>query len=278
MKKNYLEKLFGLSGKVALLTGAGGFFGKYFSETLLLAGCKVVLMGHSLSFEKELNKLKNKYKGQVSGYKVDFYDLKMLEEILKNIVKRHKIDILINNAYDLSSKTGFNTHEGTLGKSTYNQWLSSFHSGIYWAVLTTQIIGSAMRKNNSGNIINIGSMYGIVAPDRRLYEGTKFLNPPTYGVMKAGLIALTKYTASFWGANGIRVNAIVPGPFSNTETITANYVKDSDPFIERLKNKTILNRIGHPRELSGALLFLASGASSYITGQVIVVDGGWTTI
>ena len=119
-------------------------------------------------------------------------------------------------------------------------------------------------------------MYSIVSPDPRLYEGTDFFNPPTYSVNKAGLIALTRYTASFFGEYGIRCNAISPGPFSNTEEETDNSVDRDDPFIERLKDKTVLNRIGHPNDLIGLLIYLASDASSYMTGQNLIIDGGWT--
>jgi NAD(P)-dependent dehydrogenase (short-subunit alcohol dehydrogenase family) len=120
-------------------------------------------------------------------------------------------------------------------------------------------------------------MYAQVAPSPQLYEGTESLNPPGYSAAKAGLLAFTRYTASFWGSYGIRANAILPGPFSNTEDDGPNSVKANDPFLERLQNKTCLRRIGQPKELVGSLLYLASGASSYVTGQALVVDGGWTT-
>jgi len=119
-------------------------------------------------------------------------------------------------------------------------------------------------------------MYGIVAPNPRLYQGQQFFNPATYGVRKAALIALTRYTASFWGKYGIRCNAIAPGPFSNTETQTANSVDKKDPFLERLKERTLLHKLGHPNDLKGLLIYLASDASNYVTGQTISIDGGWT--
>jgi gluconate 5-dehydrogenase len=110
-----------------------------------------------------------------------------------------------------------------------------------------------------------------------LYEGTNFMNPPGYSAAKAAMLAFTRYTASFWGPHGVRANAILPGPFSNTEDLGPNSVRDNS-FLERLSSRTCLNRFGRPEELAGALLFLASDASSYVTGHALTVDGGWTII
>jgi gluconate 5-dehydrogenase len=121
-------------------------------------------------------------------------------------------------------------------------------------------------------------MYALVAPSPQLYEGTNFLNPPAYSASKAAMLAFTRYIASFWGTHGIRANAILPGPFSNIEDRGPNSVRDDDFFIDRLKARTCLGRIGKPAELAGCLLFLASDASSYMTGQALAVDGGWTIV
>jgi gluconate 5-dehydrogenase len=135
-----------------------------------------------------------------------------------------------------------------------------------------------MKEQGGGSIINISTMYALVAPRPALYAGTKFINPPGYSASKAALLSFTRYVASFWGTLGVRANAILPGPFSNTEDVGANAVAAEDPFLQRLKDYTCLGRIGKPIELAGALLFLASDASSFMTGQSIVVDGGWTAV
>ena len=134
-----------------------------------------------------------------------------------------------------------------------------------------------MKRQGRGSIINVATMYAIVAPDPHLYEGTRFLNPPGYSAAKAGMLAFTRYVASFWGSSGVRANAILPGAFSNTEEASGNSVDPDDPFILRLSERTCVGRPGRPQELAGALLFLASDASSYVTGHALVVDGGWTT-
>lgn len=274
-----LHEIFDITGKTILITGATGFFGRYVAKNFLAVGASVILMARKKeTLESHVTEYKNEYgEGKAVGYAVDFYDRKKLEQTLRDIVKNHKIDTAVNNAYDLSKKTGFNTTEGTLENTTYETWLHAFESGIYWAVLTTQIVGQEMKKRGAGSIINISSMYGgAVVPHPALYEGKQFFNPPTYSVQKSGIVALTRYTASFWGQYGIRCNAIAPGPFSNTETNTSNSVDKDDSFLERLKKKTVLGRLGHPNDLRGALIYLASNASSYVTGHTLVIDGGWT--
>jgi len=133
-----------------------------------------------------------------------------------------------------------------------------------------------MRAAKQGSIINIATMYAQVAPSPQLYEDTTALNPPAYSASKAALVAFTRYVASFWGSDGIRANAILPGPFSNTEEIGPNTVQDPE-FLSRLQQRTCLRRVGRADELAGALLFLSSDASSFVTGHALVVDGGWTT-
>ena len=126
-------------------------------------------------------------------------------------------------------------------------------------------------KERRGVVLNIGSMYGHVAPDWRLYEDVPQANPPSYGAAKAGVIQFTKYLASFLAPHGIRVNCISPGPFPYEET-----AREHPEFVERLNAKSPLGRIGRPHEIKGAAALLCSDASSYMSGQNICVDGGWT--
>jgi gluconate 5-dehydrogenase len=213
---------------------------------------------------------------RVRTERVDMYDLTALRDALDRIAAEENVDVLVNNAFELSASTGFNVPEGTLERESFEQWSNSLTGGIYWAVLTTQKIGVTMKARGKGSIINIATMYAIVAPNPQLYEGTSFMNPPGYSAAKAGLLAFTRYTASFWGASGVRCNAISPGPFSNTEDSAPNAVGRDDPFLDRLRVRTCLGRTGSPSELAGALLFLASNGSSYVTGHCLNVDGGWT--
>ncbi|MAZ41030.1 gluconate 5-dehydrogenase [bacterium] len=267
-----------ITNKTVLLTGSTGYFGQSMACAILDNGGDVILLARDKSkLDKQREELSKKYGKTIPSYCVDFYDTKKLKETLLEISQKHSVDALVNNAYDLSEKTGFNTKKGTLETIGEEEWTNAFQSGLYAAFLTIQVIGENMKKNG-GSIINISSMYGSVSPDPGLYEGKEFLNPPTYSVMKAGVLALTRYVASFWAPYGIRCNAISPGSFPNTQTNSTNSVSSKDTFLERLEDKTVLGKVGEPTDLTGALLFLISDASSYMTGNTIAVDGGWTTL
>jgi NAD(P)-dependent dehydrogenase (short-subunit alcohol dehydrogenase family) len=272
------SELFSLKDKTALLTGASGYLGRTFSRALLENGARLIALGRSDRLGKEVTNWQHEFgRDRVFSHQIDMYDLEALGALLDTIVKGEKsIDVLINNAHELGSNTGFNVEAGSFENASYDQWERHFLGGIYWPALTAQKVGPKMKAQKAGSIINISTMYALVAPSPALYEGTELLNPPGYSASKAALLALTRYLASFWGRHGIRANAILPGPFSNVEDKSPNSVPEGDPFLERLRNRTCLGRIGHPRELIGALLYLASDASSYTTGQAVSVDGGWT--
>jgi NAD(P)-dependent dehydrogenase (short-subunit alcohol dehydrogenase family) len=274
------SSLFSLEGRTALLTGAPGFLGRTFARTLLSNGARLIALGRSEHLDARTAEWASEFGAErVRSYRVDMYDLAALANILDEIVTcEPAVDILVNNAYELGPDTGFNTHGGALEMATLEQWMRHFTAGMYWPALAVQKLGPAMKARGKGSIINVSSMYAVVAPDPRLYEGTEFLNPPGYSTAKAAMLAFTRYVASFWGPHGIRANAILPGPFSNTEEAGSNSVDAADPFLRRLSERTCLGRTGRPNELAGALLFLASDASSYVTGHALIVDGGWTTI
>ena len=277
-----LENLFSLEGKTAVLTGASGFLGRTFALALLANGARVIALGRSNRLKKEAESWASEFgQDKISVAQIDMYDVAALNTLCDKIAAEEKsIDILVNNAHELGAATGFNVPEGSLENSTFDQWQRNLQGGVYWAVQTTQRLGIKMKQQQRGSIINIATMYASVAPRPQLYEGTPSLNPPGYSASKAALAAFTRYTASFWGREGVRANCISPGPFSNTEDIGTgqNAVAEDSPFVQRLRGYTVLDRIGRPRELVGALLFLASDASSYVTGQNLNVDGGWTTV
>lgn len=278
MKSLEASSLFSLKDKTVLLTGAGGFLGRTMTRALLQNGANVIALARSSRLETFASEWNTEFGDhRVKPYLVDMNDLDALENTLTVILEAEApIDVLVNNAHELGEATGFNVPEGALETAPFEQWMRHLGGGLYWAALTTQKIGATMKARGGGTIINITTMYAHVAPSPQLYEGTDFINPPGYSVAKAGLVALTRYTASFWGKDGIRANSISPGPFSNTEDAGPNSVGESDPFLERLRARTCLNRIGNPDELAGALLYLASDASSFMTGQTLIVDGGWT--
>jgi gluconate 5-dehydrogenase len=276
-----IAALFNLEGKTAVLTGASGFLGRTFGFTLLENGARLIVFGRSQRLIDQAAIWAELYgSDRVAAYRVDMYDRAALHALCSEISARERsIDILVNNAHELGAATGFNVPEGSLENSTFEQWQRNLHGGVYWAVQTTQLLGGKMKAQGRGSIVNIATMYASVAPRPALYAGTDSLNPPGYSAAKAALVAFTRYTASFWGGAGVRANCISPGPFSNTEDpASENAVAEDSPFVKRLRGYTVLDRIGRPVELCGALIYLASDASSYVTGQNICVDGGWTAV
>lgn len=255
--------------------------GRTFVRTLLANGARVVAIGRSERLMREAEAWSEEFGSEsISVHRVDMYDVPALSQTLDHVVDTESsIDVLVNNAHELGPGTGFNVPEGSLEAATFETWMRNLTGGVYWAALTTQKLGAKMKQQRAGSIINISTMYALVAPRPQLYQGTEFINPPGYSAAKAGLLSFTRYVASFWGPHGIRANAILPGPFSNTEDIGGgNAVQQDSTFVERLKGFTSMGRIGKPHELAGALLFLASDASSFMTGQALVIDGGWTAV
>ncbi|HTC00542.1 MAG TPA: SDR family oxidoreductase, partial [Ferruginibacter sp.] len=187
-----------------------------------------------------------------------------IKSSFKNINKNAgKIDVLINNAF---------YSEGQSPElMTDDEWSTGIDGTLNSVFKCIREILIYMKKQKNGKIINVSSMYGMVAPQFEIYDDfPKFLNPPHYGAAKAGIIQLTKYYASYLGHYGINVNSVTPGPFpSQSVQLNAKFVQD-------LSARTCLNRIGTPEDLAGSFVFLASDASNFITGQNIVVDGGWT--
>ena len=270
--------LFSLEGKTVLLTGAAGFLGRAFGSAVVESGGRLVAVGRQGRLDAQVRRWRDDFGAErVSGYAVDMYDVDAFDTVLQRVLDvEGPVDVLINNAHELSSRTGFNTPDGTLELASHDQWMRNLTAGVYWPAAAVQRLGPAMKTRGRGSIVNIATMYAIVAPSPQLYEGTPFLNPPGYSAAKAALMAFTRYVAAFWGPFGIRCNAILPGPFSNTEDDASNSVRSDDPFLDRLRRRTCLGRTGRPEELIGALLFLASDASSFVTGHGLVVDGGWT--
>jgi gluconate 5-dehydrogenase len=264
VKNMHIKKLFDLKGKIAVVTGGSGYLGSAITESLAEAGAFVYVTGRDVKklqkFQKEnYRKLNN----LIKTISLDILSEKSVKECFTKIKKNEKrIDILVNNASYVST--------GTLEKlsdSNWNQGLNGTVTGVFRC--TKQVI-PIMEKNGGGTIINISSIYGEVSPDPAIYGHTGFNNPPQYGAGKAAIIQFTKYCACNLAHKGIRVNTILPGPFPKKE------IQRNKQFIKNLTKKIPLGRIGKPYELKGAVVFLASESSSYITGEVLHVDGGWT--
>jgi|APSaa5957512535_1039671.scaffolds.fasta_scaffold45160_2 NAD(P)-dependent dehydrogenase (short-subunit alcohol dehydrogenase family) len=259
------KKLFNLDGKVAIVTGGTGHLGKSMAEGLAEMGAHVFITSREKSKALET---KNSFSEDIiDRIDVEELDILSLDSIKKcfNRIKNNsnKIDILVNNAGNIPSGNYENMSE-----KVWNDGMDGLINGVFRC--TKEII-PIMEQNGESSIINIASMYGVVSPDPSIYEESGFNSLPNYGASKAAIIQYTKYLACHLGGKQIRVNSISPGPFPKEE------VQKNVEFINQLKKKVPMGRIGLPEELKGVVVFLASNASSYITGENILVDGGWTS-
>ena len=261
-----LNQLFCLSGETAIVTGGTGHLGVAMAEGLSEAGANVVIAGRDENKCSQVAQfISDKTGNSCIGVEINISSRVSIRNGYKKVFNEFKdINILVNNAsYSASNNLKQMTdQEWTLG-------LEGTASGVFMCM---QEILTYLENTKSKNraIINIASMYGLVSPDPSIYGSTGFDNPPNYGAGKAAIIQLTKYSACHLAKDGIRVNCISPGAFPKHE------VQQNQWFIQNLESKIPLTRIGRPDELKGAVVFLASSASSYITGHNLIVDGGWT--
>ena len=262
-----------LEGKTALVTGGGGLLGQVFCESLANSGAQVIVADiDRAAAEKVAMAINAEHSGRAISIQCDVSDPKSVRGMVENIeATRTCIDVLINNAATKTSslKNFFEPFE-TYELKTWQEVTAINIDGMF---LVAQAIGNHMIKAGTrGSIVQISSIYGVNAPDQRIYEGSEYngrpINTPAvYSVSKAGVIALSAYLAAYWGGKGIRVNTISPGGMFSGQNAQ---------FVMKYSDKVPMNRMGDPKELEGALLLLASDASSYITGQNFLIDGGLT--
>ena len=253
--------IFNLENKTAIVTGGYGHLGAAMCRALASFGANVIVAGRSL--EKFNSAFSEEQKKRIKFVEIDITNDASIKNCFENIFKTYgSIDILINNAFTLKSAKPEKT-----SREEWNYSMDGLITGLHCCI--REVL--PFMENKNGKIINISSMYGMVSPDFEIYnEFPEFFNSAQYGAAKAAIIQLTKYYANYLAQRGIRVNCVSPGTFPS-ET-----VQEKKGFISKLENKVPLKRIGKPEDLSGTIVLLASDASSYITGQNISVDGGWT--
>jgi len=266
-----MNDLFSLKGKVAIVTGALGLIGRNHCVALSDAGASVIVADTN---EQKCTDFAKRYLHDSIGSYLDVTSKKSIIEMKETILRKYQsIDILVNNAAinDMFEDPKAATEQSKFENYPLELWQKSLDVNLTGVFLCSQVIGSQMVKQGNGSIINIASTYGMTAPDQSIYkdqEGNQsFYKPPAYSVTKGGVIMLTKYLAAYWGNAGVRVNTLSPGGVKNAQT---------DFFVENYSKKTPLGRMANPSDYKGAIVFLASNASSYMTGANLVVDGGWT--
>lgn len=260
---------FDLSGEVVALTGAAGILGSGYTRALARCGARVALLERNVEAARALVREINAAHGEVAiAVEADVGDLASLQDARMRIEATWgPASVLINNA---ATKTpGFFEPFETFRLEDWDEVMRVNSTGT---MLGCQVFGTGMAQRGRGSIVNILSVYGIVAPDQRIYEGSSYegraINTPAvYSASKAAVWGLTRYLASYWGARGVRVNAVTPGGVFSGQ---------NDVFVQRYSARVPLGRMAERDELTGAILYLASAASSYVTGHNLVVDGGLT--
>lgn len=259
-----IKELFDLKDRVVIITGALGLLGTELCEAFAECGSHVIVVDLDASAcQQRAAALTNKTKVKALGIAADITQKDTVERMAEVVINEFgKIDVLINNA-QFKPQTFFAPFEDF----SVEAWDGVMAVNLKAVFLCCQICGKQMVKQGKGNIINIASTYGVVAPDHRIYEGTKLGCPAVYSASKGGVIMLTKYLATYWADKGIRVNAVSPhGIYNNHE----------EQFVLNFSSRSPLGRMCDRKEVVGALLYLASDASSYVTGHNLIVDGGWT--
>ncbi len=257
-----VQQLFDLTGRVALVTGGAGHLGTAMCRALAEAGATVVVTSRDAERAQSVaTKLPRPGEGKHGGVALDHCNPEDVRRCIEQTVARTgRIDILVNNAHESVA------HD--LTKITSAEFSRQLENATGYFELARLVHQHAVERQAPASIVLLASMYGLVGSYPEVYEGVSPANSVAYQTLKGGIIQMTRHLAVYWAANRVRVNCLSPGPFPGAAAPAA--------LVERLGSKSPLGRMGAPAELKGAIVFLASDASSYMTGQNLVIDGGWT--
>jgi NAD(P)-dependent dehydrogenase (short-subunit alcohol dehydrogenase family) len=266
------SNLFRLDNRIAVVTGGTGLLGRIHCAALAAAGAHIVVT--DLDGER-CDQVVLDLEGEHMGAAADVTDKGSVERLRDRILRRFdRIDILVNNAAinDMFESPAAAGELSKFENYPVEMFRRALDVNVTGTFLCAQVLGSEMARAGSGSIINIASTYGIVAPDQSIYrrpDGTQsFHKSAAYPATKGAILSFTRFLATYWGASGVRVNALSPGGVENGQ---------EEYFIENYSRRTPLGRMASPFDYQGAILFLASDASAYMTGANLVVDGGWTS-
>jgi NAD(P)-dependent dehydrogenase (short-subunit alcohol dehydrogenase family) len=264
--------LFELSGKVAVVTGGCGILGRHFCAALAGYGASVVVVDlDPAACEALAARLEDRFGVPCLGVACDVSRLEQVQALTARVLERFgQVDVLLNNA--AGKPKDMNRYFTALEDYPEDIWREVMAVNVDGLFLVARALGAEMAKRGRGSIIQTASIYGVAAPDQRIYEGASYegraINTPAvYSTSKAAVIGLTRHLATWWGSQGVRVNSLTPGGIESGQNET---------FKQRYGNRVPMGRMGQARELIGAVIWLASDASSYVTGQNIIVDGGLT--
>ncbi len=258
---------FSLKSKIAIVTGGSGFFGKPISIALAEAGATVIIASRNVQNCRDFARSVTEQGHLAEGMALDLEDENSIQQFVKEVKEKYgRIDVLINNAV---SREGFKNLEDMDRES----WEKAQRINSTGLMLITQAVVKTMVQQRSGNIINVSSIQGAVGPNFPVYGSTGMTSPVNYTYDKWGMVGFTKWLANYYGKHNIRANCISPGGYGpGVEQMTGK-----EEFIENYKRLTPLGRFANDEDIKGPIVFLASEASAFITGQNLMVDGGWTS-
>jgi NAD(P)-dependent dehydrogenase (short-subunit alcohol dehydrogenase family) len=263
--------LFSLEGRTAVVTGALGLIGRKHCEALAAFGANVIVADLDAAAAAEFAA---GLPTSSLGAALDVTDPGSVSALRDAALNRFgHLDVLVNNAAinDMFENPMMAAEQSRFENYPLAMWQKSLDANVTGVFLCSQIFGAPMAAQGKGSIINVASTYGIVAPDQSLYktpDGRQpFYKSPAYPTTKGAVISFTKFLAAYWGSAGVRVNTLSPGGVENNQ---------QEYFIQNYSARTMLGRMALPTDYQGALVFLASDASAYMTGANLVVDGGWT--
>ncbi len=270
-----VTNLFSLQGKLGVVTGGLGMLGQQFSCAIVRQGGDVAIIDRTAKSVQSTAEFDNyQSEGRIKIYEGDVCSRSQLELIADRIEADFKKvpEILVNNAAIASPPNAPASENGPFEDFPELSLSRVMDVNLKGMVFCCQVFGKRMANIGSGSIINIGSIYGIVSPNQDIYEykrqgGTEWYKPVAYSITKSGILNLTRYLATYWAKQGVRVNTLTPaGIFNNQD----------DNFLKEYLKRMPIGRMAKPDEMNGAVIFLASDASSYVTGSNLMVDGGWT--
>jgi 2-deoxy-D-gluconate 3-dehydrogenase len=274
--KNIFEQ-FSLQGQAALVTGGAGLLGREFCRTLAQAGATVIIADVQIAAARQVAEDLQAQDLACLPLEMDVTSPDSVSTAVQTAMQTFgRLDILVNSAaldpkFDPAALEGdADHHSGAFETFPLSAWQQALEVNLTGMFLTCQAAGRAMLAQGHGVMINLCSMYGLVGPDQRLYQQPDRparYKPVYYSVTKAGVLGLTRYLATYYAGQDIRVNALTPGGVDNNH---------DESFLQAYAARSVLGRMARKDELNGALLFLASPASAYMTGANLVVDGGWT--
>lgn len=261
-----IHDLMSMRSRVAVITGGAGHIGRAFARTLAQLGCDICIF--DIAFDRAVNEaetLRDEFGIRAAAFEVDLASESSVKAGAENAIAHYgNFDVLINNA--AYPNPSLPNDGQSVELQTLSQWTANIDVSLQGTFLVTRAFAPLLRRSKHGAIINIASIYGVVGPDMRLYEGTEMGNPAWYAAAKGGIVQLTRYFATTL-APEIRVNCIAPGGVWRNQP---------ESFHSRYIERTPLKRMAREEDLVGALVYFASDLSAYVTGQVLPVDGGWT--